>query len=159
MLQELLASNSSEALKHVARARLARILLYQDKPQQVVDLLEGQDSAAFAAIYGESLGDAYLALGRIADAQAAYQQVLLDPTAEGTVNQQVVQWKALDLPEVPTEQAAEAEADASVIDSGADEVATDEAAAESDFDEAAAELEADEAAVEEEAAVEAEDNE
>lgn len=159
VLQELLASNSSEALKHVARARLARILLYQDKPQQVVDLLEGQDSAAFVAIYGESLGDAYLALGRIADAQAAYQQVLLDPTAEGTVNQQVVQWKALDLPEVPAEQAAEAEAGASVIDSGADEVAADEAAAEADFDQAAAELEADEAAVEEEAAVEAEDNE
>lgn len=131
VLQDLLASDSSDALKHVARARLARILLYQDKPQQVVDLLEGEDSAAFAAIYGESLGDAYLALGRIAEAQAAYQQVLLDPTAEGTVNQQLVQWKALDLPEVAVEE-------------------------ELPEPDAAGEVEADEAAAEEEAAVEAE---
>jgi len=163
VLQALLDSNSSDALKHVARARLARVLLYQDKPQEVVDLLEGQDSTAFAAIYGESLGDAYRALGRIADAQAAYQQVLLDPLAEGTVNQQIVQWKALDLPEVPAGQAAEAAADEAAIEIEADEVAAEvdagEAAAETGFDEAAAAVEADEAAAEEEAAVEAEETE
>jgi len=103
-LTGLLAGAASEELKAVARARLARILLYQDKPQEVVDLLEGQDNPAFAATYGEILGDAYLALGRIADAQAAYQRVLMDPLSQGTVDQQLVQWKALDLPEVPTEQ-------------------------------------------------------
>lgn len=153
VLQALLDSASSEALKHVARARLARILLYQDKPQEVVDLLEGQDSTAFAAIYGESLGDAYRALGRIADAQAAYQAVLLDPVAEGTVNQQIVQWKALDLPEAPAEQAAGA---AAAIEVEAAEADAAEAAAAAEFDEVAAEVEADEAQAEEEAAVEAE---
>jgi predicted negative regulator of RcsB-dependent stress response len=99
VLRELLAADAGEELKLVARARLARVLLYQGKPQEVVDLLEGQDSEAFAATYGELLGDAYHALGRIEDAQAAYQGVLLDPLAQGTVNQQLVQWKALDLPE------------------------------------------------------------
>jgi predicted negative regulator of RcsB-dependent stress response len=99
VLQELLDSEAGEALKHVARTRLARILLYQDNPQGVVDLLEGQLSEAFAATWNELLGDAYRALGRIEDAEAAYQQVLLDPMAQATVNQQVVQWKILDLPE------------------------------------------------------------
>ncbi len=106
MLQELLAGSSSDALKQIARLRLAKILLYQDKAQQVVDLLEGQEGTAFAAAYSEVLGDAYVALGRIADAQAAYQQVLMDPQAQGTVDQRLVQWKALDLPEIAADEPA-----------------------------------------------------
>jgi len=104
-LRELLDSGSGE-LHQIARLRLARILLYQDKPHDVVDLLGGQDTAAFAASFGEALGDAYHALGRIADAEAAYQSVLLDPLSQGTVNQQLVQWKALDLPKVEAKQPA-----------------------------------------------------
>ncbi len=99
-LRELLAGDSGEEIQHVARLRLARILLYQEKPQEVVDLLEDEDNAAFAAVYGEVLGDAYAALERYADAEAAYQRVLMDPLAQGTVNQRLVQWKALDLPSV-----------------------------------------------------------
>ena len=104
VLQELLAGGSGAELKHVARLRLAKILLYQDKAQEVVDLLEGQENTAFAAAYGEVLGDAYAALDRIADAQAAYQQVLMDPLAQGTVDQRLVQWKALDLPEITADE-------------------------------------------------------
>ena len=98
-LQELLDSNADEELKGVARARLARILLYQGSAQAVVDLLEGQPSPAFAAIYNDLLGDAYEALGRPEDARTAYQAVMLDPLSQATVDQQLVQWKTLDLPE------------------------------------------------------------
>jgi predicted negative regulator of RcsB-dependent stress response len=97
-LSALLASDADEAVKLVARARLARVLLYQGRAQEVVDLLEGQESEAFAAIYNDILGDAYKELGRIEDAQAAYQSVLLDPMSQATVDQQLVQWKAGDLP-------------------------------------------------------------
>ena len=100
VLNELLAGNSDDALKHVARLRLAKILLYQDKPQEVVDLLVNEDNPAFSAAYSEVLGDAYHALGRIEDAQSAYQRVLMDPLSQGTVNQRLVQWKVLDLPEI-----------------------------------------------------------
>lgn len=93
-------SDADEELRHVARLRLARILLYQDKAQEAVDLLENESIDAFAAAYGEVLGDAYTALGRVAEAQDAYQKVLLDPLSQGTVDQQLVQWKSLDLPEV-----------------------------------------------------------
>ena len=112
VLGELLANPADEAIKNVARARLARLLAYQGKSQEVVDLLEGQESEAFAAIYNELLGDAYYALGRIEDAQAAYQRVLLDPIAQATVDQQLVQWKALDLPEAGAEEPAAAEPEA-----------------------------------------------
>ena len=109
VLSELLANPADEAIKNVARARLARLLAYQGKSQEVIDLLEDQDSEAFAAIYNELLGDAYYDLGRIEDAQAAYQRVMLDPLATATVDQQLVQWKALDLPELSAEESAAAE--------------------------------------------------
>ena len=98
-LQALIDSSAGEELKGVARARLARVLLYQGNAQAVVDLLEGQSSAAFASIYNELLGDAYEALGRAEDARTAYQAVMLDPLAQATVDQEMVQWKTLDLPE------------------------------------------------------------
>jgi len=107
-LKAVVDGNSNDELKHVARLRMARIYLYQDKAQEVVDLLANEDVAAFAAAYGEILGDAYTALGRIAEAQDAYQKVLMDSSSQSTIDQQLVQWKALDLPEVaPLPEVAE----------------------------------------------------
>ncbi len=125
VLRELLDSNAETAMKNVARTRLARILLYQDNAEGVVDLLEGQESEAFAAVWNELLGDAYSVLGRIDDAEAAYQKVLLDPMAQATVNQQLVQWKVLDL---PGQQASASEPEPDVVPVG--EPAVDDEAAE-----------------------------
>ena len=96
-------SDANSELKDVARLRLARIYLYQDKAQEVVDLLVTEDAGAFAAAYGEVLGDAYTALGRIAEAQDAYQKILMESSSQGTVDRQLVEWKSLDLPEVKPE--------------------------------------------------------
>jgi predicted negative regulator of RcsB-dependent stress response len=109
--------DSDAALKNVARLRLARIYLYQDKPQEVVDLLSGDAGSAFAATYGEVLGDAYTALGRVAEAQDAYQKVLMDPLSQGTVDPQLVQWKSLDLPVIaPASETTAEEVDAETAD-------------------------------------------
>lgn len=118
VLRELLAGEADEAIKHVARARLARVLLYQGEAQAVVDLIEAQESEAFGATYQEILGDAYHALGRVEEAQAAYQAALLNPMSQGTIDQQLVQWKALDLPEVGADEepAASAPVEASEAD-------------------------------------------
>ena len=138
VLQALLDEGAGGELELVARARLARILLYQGKAEEVVALLEGQESAAFAATFDDLLGDAYRELGRYDDAQAAYQRVMLDPVAQATVNQQFVQWKAQDLPrggsteapaEAPPEAPTEAPAEAPAEEAAADDVA-DESAAE-----------------------------
>ncbi|HEY5641621.1 MAG TPA: tetratricopeptide repeat protein [Woeseiaceae bacterium] len=99
VLRALIDSDAGEELKDVARARVARILLYQDKAQDAVDLLEGRDSVAFGAIFSELLGDAYHALGRIEDAEAAYRSALMNPMAQSTIDQEFVQWKVLDLPQ------------------------------------------------------------
>jgi len=99
-LKAVIDGNADEEIKHVARLRMARIYLYQDKAQDVVDMLATQDMGTFAAVYGEVLGDAYAALGRIAEAEIAYQEILMDTSSQGTVDQQLVQWKVLDLPAV-----------------------------------------------------------
>ena len=127
-LDALLQSDIDEAVKHVARARLARILMYQGKPQEVIDLLDGLESTAFSATYNELRGDAYTDLGQVAEAQAAYQAVLLDPMSAGTVDQQLVQWKALDLPEVGGDEPGEEH------DRADEEPAVDEPAAEEPVD-------------------------
>jgi predicted negative regulator of RcsB-dependent stress response len=108
-LKAVIDGSANDELKHVARLRMARIYLYQNKAQEVVDLLVAEDTDAFAAAYAEVLGDAYAQLGRIAEAEDAYQKILVDTSTQGTVDQQLVQWKVLDLPAV-VPQAAEPEA-------------------------------------------------
>ena len=98
ILGELVENNLSREFTQVGRVRLAKILLYQDKASEVVEMLEGQEDGAFAARYAEILGDAYLALDRAADARAAYQRALAEPGGGATVDQRFVQLKLLDLP-------------------------------------------------------------
>lgn len=121
-LDELLAMSGADEVKGIARLRLARIYLYQDKAQEVVDLLEGQDNAAFLGRYSEVLGDAYAALGRVADAEAAYQTALNDEMSSQTVDRALIQWKILDLPKAEQPAAAEP----AVEEPGAEEAATEE---------------------------------
>jgi predicted negative regulator of RcsB-dependent stress response len=124
-LRELLAMSGNGALKHVARSRLARILLYQDKPQEVLDLLADHANAGFAGVYAESRGDAYAALGDYRAAKAAYEEALADQSQ--SVNRGFVQMKLLDLPdELPAPApAAEAAADEEVPEAAEPEVETE----------------------------------
>ncbi len=112
VLNELLQMRGNGALKHVGRVRPARILLYQDKPQEVLDLLDGQDNEAFAGLYAEARGDAHAALGQVAEAGEAYRLALADSTR--AVNVGLVQMKLLDLPEeepAPDDSASDTEPD------------------------------------------------
>lgn len=102
-LNGLLAMNGFEHLKPIARVRLAKVLLYQGKPEEVLSLLEGQENEAFSARYAEALGDAYAAVGRYEEARASYQAALGE--AQPTVDQGFVQLKLLDLPDDTGESA------------------------------------------------------
>lgn len=108
-LLTVVEGDADSSVKNVALLRLARIYLYQEKPQDAVDLLLAEETEAFSAAYGEVIGDAYVQLGQIADAEAAYQSVLADEQAQGTVDLALVQWKLLDLPEVPVAADEDAE--------------------------------------------------
>jgi len=108
-LRALLAMRGHTELKHIARNRLARLLLYQDKPDEVLELLDGLDEGAFAARYADARGDAYHALGRYEEARDQYRAAL-DRTrdasmmagAASSVDETFVQLKLLDLPVTTT---------------------------------------------------------
>lgn len=144
-LADLIDTDPDREITLVARLRLAKILLYQDKAQEVVDLVAGQTDSAFAARFSEVLGDAYSVLGNYAEALAAYTAALNDNPAAPTVDPNLVQLKINDLPlldetgepESPgagTEPAVDAEAITDPEQSAESEATADSANAESEDD-------------------------
>ncbi len=105
VLSALLALRGYPELQHIGRIRLAKVLLYQDQPEEALALLEGEDSDAFAARYAEVRGDAHAALNRYDEARAEYQRALeasqLEAALTGStpsVGTGFIQLKLLDLP-------------------------------------------------------------
>lgn len=103
-LQAFLGVADLSELQLVGRLRLAKIYLYQDKHEDAVELLSGREESSFSARYDEILGDAYAALGQIADANAAYERAMLDDVSAPTVDRALVRMKIVDLPQEPGEQ-------------------------------------------------------
>jgi predicted negative regulator of RcsB-dependent stress response len=135
-LEALLQSGGDSETAMVGRLRLARILLYQDKPQEAVDLLQGYSDTAFAGRYSETLGDAYAALGRSDDARDAYTLALADKPNAPTVNRTLVQMKINDLPRADAKVSAESPSEVSDVEtSGQEDEAAEDEAAEDEADE------------------------
>jgi predicted negative regulator of RcsB-dependent stress response len=113
VLRVLADTDRDRELAMVARLRLAKILLYQDKARAAVDLLAGQPESAFSARFNEVLGDAYMDLGEIAAAEAAYLAALNDNPLARTVDVSLIQLKLNDLPALDeaAEEAAESSAE------------------------------------------------
>ena len=71
------SDNSTETdVQHVAKLRLARILIAQKKYDEAEAILLGSHPAGFAAGYEELKGDLYLAKGEIAQARVAYDKAI-----------------------------------------------------------------------------------
>lgn len=112
-LRAVVDDDRDSELGLIASTRLAKVLLYQDKAQDVVDLLSNRNQSAFAARFGELLGDAHVLLGNYADANAAYLVAIADSVTMPTVDRVLVQMKLDDLPDATVavvEAAKEAEA-------------------------------------------------
>ena len=71
------SDNSTEAdVQHVAKLRLARILIAQKKYDEAETILLASHPAGFTAGYEELKGDLYLAKGEIAQARVAYDKAI-----------------------------------------------------------------------------------
>ncbi|HWM28927.1 MAG TPA: tetratricopeptide repeat protein, partial [Woeseiaceae bacterium] len=121
-LSQLVTDGEDSEAQMLARLRLAKVLLYQDKAQEAADLLQAYayGETAFAARYSETLGDAYVALERNDAAREAYTAALADNPNAPTVNRALVQMKINDLPRQATDAATDtpAEAEADVAPAG-----------------------------------------
>ncbi len=118
-LEALLAGDGNAEMQMVGRLRLAKILLFQDKPEAVLELLEGHTDTGMGPRYNEAIGDAHAELGAYEAAEEAYMAALTDPLAAQLVDTALLQMKISDLPDVvpegespPADEAAQAEDDA-----------------------------------------------
>lgn len=96
-LQIVVDQNDDQQLRHVARLRLARLLLAQDQAQQALDLVKGVNAAGFASNYDELKGDIHVALGNTAEARSAYERAIA--AMDAALDQSVIKMKLDDLGE------------------------------------------------------------
>jgi len=114
ILNELIVAGDESEIQLVGRLRLAKVKLYQNKPDEVVELLKDRGESAFAARYSEVLGDAYTARGNFAEAQTAYLAALSENPALQTVDNTLVQLKLNDLPDLDELAATSAALEAAI---------------------------------------------
>ncbi|HSW71251.1 MAG TPA: tetratricopeptide repeat protein [Gammaproteobacteria bacterium] len=73
----------SPSIRQVARLRLARLFLEQQKPEAALSELKKIEDQSYSGLIDEVRGDAYLAKNQTSEARQAYQQALQElPQAE-----------------------------------------------------------------------------
>jgi predicted negative regulator of RcsB-dependent stress response len=75
-LTEVMSNSKDAELKHIARLRLARVLIDQGKPDEAIKTLAEATPGAFAARYHEVRGDAFYAKNDFKSAVTEYKAAL-----------------------------------------------------------------------------------
>lgn len=82
-LQWVLDHSKVDAMRQIARIRLARLLIAEQKPQDAIKILKPTEDDNFNGLTDEVRGDAYLSMKNVAMARQSYQQALSElPNAE-----------------------------------------------------------------------------
>ncbi|MEC9416071.1 MAG: tetratricopeptide repeat protein [Pseudomonadota bacterium] len=100
VLRDLISTPNNNELQLLGNLRLAKILLYQGKNQDVLELLENNVGHAYEAKYSELLGDAYFALENYSKAEFAYMNAIKDSGSSQMIDASLIQMKLNDLPEI-----------------------------------------------------------
>ena len=77
-LRRVLEDNDEAGMAHIARLRLARVLIARARLEEALSLLQVDDRASFAARYEELKGDIFVRQGKKQEARAAYEAALLE---------------------------------------------------------------------------------
>ncbi|HWJ36503.1 MAG TPA: tetratricopeptide repeat protein [Steroidobacteraceae bacterium] len=101
-LTQVMSNSKDTELRHIARLRLARVLIDQGKPDDAIKTLAEDTPGAFAARYHEVRGDAFYAKHDVSGAMTEYKAALSGGDA-GSVDSALLQLKIADLgaPAVP----------------------------------------------------------
>jgi predicted negative regulator of RcsB-dependent stress response len=103
-LTQVMEHSSDNELRHVARLRLARVQIDQQKPDDALKTL-ADDPGAFAAAYHEVRGDAYYAKKDLTQAAEQYKAALAAASAH-SADSALLELKIADLGLPPTPPAA-----------------------------------------------------
>lgn len=75
-LEQVVADSSSPGMVSIAKLRLGRVLIQQEKYDEALKVLAPPQDSAFQPRFHEARGDAYYAMGRNEDARREYQAAL-----------------------------------------------------------------------------------
>ncbi|MFL2545940.1 MAG: YfgM family protein [Candidatus Rariloculaceae bacterium] len=106
-LRYTLENTSDENLAMIARLRLARLLVSDNRMDEAVTLIDSADPGAFEAKYSELRGDIRFAQGDMEGARSAYLQALNGEESE-LIDRNLIQMKLDDLAS-PTASASDEE--------------------------------------------------
>ncbi|MDJ0918946.1 MAG: tetratricopeptide repeat protein [Woeseiaceae bacterium] len=137
-LRELIALKGVDEIREIARLRLAKVLIYQEKAEEALETVSEAATGAFAARFAEVRGDAHVQLENFEEARAAYDEALQQPNSQQTLDVGYVRLKLLDLPPPAIAAAGTAEVESEIADAAQDASEAEEAVEEaSDVAEAA----------------------
>lgn len=105
-LRTVMENTKDKELALVARLRLARVLLAQNKPDDAIATLNGAKAGAFEPRYQEVRGDAYVAKGDVAAALKEYRSAQQTGAASAVVDGSTLELKIGDLVADTTDPAA-----------------------------------------------------
>ncbi|MDP2323074.1 MAG: tetratricopeptide repeat protein [Gammaproteobacteria bacterium] len=96
-LRTVVENGWSPEIRNIARLRLARVLIFQEKYDEALKTLGDPGSKAFAPAFHDVRGDAYYAMGKHSEARSEYEQVLNGDIAAQVIERTFVQAKLDDL--------------------------------------------------------------
>jgi predicted negative regulator of RcsB-dependent stress response len=96
-LQQVAETATSDEFRYIARLRLARVLIFQEKYAEALKVLNDPGSRAFAPAFHDVRGDVYHAMGKQAEARSEYEQALNSELAAQVIDRTYVQAKLDDL--------------------------------------------------------------
>ena len=76
-LQWIIDNADKKEYEHLARLRIARLFLAENKPAESLEILNAVNPGKFSASYEELKGDSYIKQGKTEEARNAYNQALV----------------------------------------------------------------------------------
>lgn len=92
-LGQVASGATSPEMRLIGRLRLARVLIYQEKYEEALKQLADPGSGAFAPAFHEVRGDAYFAMGKMAEARSEYEQALNSEMTTNVIDRTYVEAK------------------------------------------------------------------
>ena len=92
-LRTVVKNAATEAMESLAKVRLAKVLIDQEKLDEALTLVASTDQEAYKAQFAETRGDAFYVKGDMGAARTAYEEAMANLSAQGQARRNLIQLK------------------------------------------------------------------